>query len=341
MIKIYLWSFFTSLIFGLLFTFLARYLAERYSVYGRSKGYEVDFYLVPLWGGIGIFLAFVFSVGSLFLNSHFRVFLSAKNNFIGQELVSIFIGVLIIIILGIVDDKKGVSIVSKLLIQVIAALLIVTCGIKVTGISLPFLSNSFFFSAIISNFLTIIWLVVFANVINLIDSTDGLAAGVVVINSFVFLIVAILVMKITRSTIITGQLQLTVILCAVLGGATLGFLYYNVFPAKIVLGNSGKMFIGFLLGIITVVGRLKTTAIIALFFPIFIMGMPFLNLSFAVLQKSKKEELLSNINKNDFQYRLLKRGWTQREIVFMMYFFVILMGSGSILTVIFEKIIAK
>ncbi|MCK5534366.1 undecaprenyl/decaprenyl-phosphate alpha-N-acetylglucosaminyl 1-phosphate transferase [bacterium] len=341
MLKIYLWSFFTALILGLGFTFLARSLAIRHSVYGRSKGYAVDFYLVPLWGGIGIFLAFVVSIGSLFFNAQFRLLLSSKNILVGQELAGILIGALIIVILGVIDDKKGISIVSKLLIQIIAALLIVTSGIKVIGVSLPFLPGHLFFSILIGNFLTILWLVVFTNIINLIDDTDGLAGGIVVINSLVFLVVAILLMKVTRSMIITRQLQLTAILCTALGGASLGFLFYNFHPAKIVLGNSGKMFVGFMLGVITVVGRLKTTAVIALFIPLVFVGMPFLNLFFSVLQSSKKKELILKINKKDFQYRLLKKGWTQREIMFMMYFVVVLAGIFSILVVIFENVIVR
>lgn len=341
MLKLYLWSFSVSLILSLIFTPLAKRLAVRFKIYGRTEGDKIHSYLVPRWGGVGIFLAFLFSLGTLFLNSHFRLFFSYKNNLIIQEFIGILIGASIVVVLGVIDDKERVDIASRFLVQVIAALVVLNCGVKISGISLPFLKDFLSFSILVSSFLTILWLVAFINAINLADGIDGLASGLVAIVSLIFLLVAILLIEINPATIVTERLRLVSILCSVLGGTCIGFLFYNFSPAKILLGNSGKMFLGFMLGSITVVGGLKTTAVISLFIPLIIIGLPFLNVFFVIFRRPKKMTPLLKTGKGHLHYQLLKSGWTQREIVFMMYFISTLLGIISILMVIFRYIIAK
>ncbi|MFH1259062.1 MAG: MraY family glycosyltransferase [Elusimicrobiota bacterium] len=116
----------------------------------------------------------------------------------------------------------------------------------------------------------------------------------------------------------------------------MGFLFYNFFPARIFMGDSGSLFLGFMLGVITVIGTLKTMAVIALFVPIIMVGLPLADLIFSVLRRFRNKQPLTQADRQHFHHRLLDLGWTQREIVLLIYILTLLLEMTAILLTVFK-----
>jgi UDP-GlcNAc:undecaprenyl-phosphate/decaprenyl-phosphate GlcNAc-1-phosphate transferase len=125
-------------------------------------------------------------------------------------------------------------------------------------------------------------------------------------------------------------------LCAALTGACMGFLYYNFHPAKIFMGDSGSQFLGFMLGAISVIGTLKTTAVVALFIPIIVVALPVLDVAFSILRRFRKKRPIMEADKEHFHHRLLSIGWTHREIVLLVYIITLILSISAILLTVFK-----
>ena len=343
---LYLSAFVVSLIISFAFTPLAGFLAKKFNVMDHPDERKIHSKAMPRWGGIAIYLGFVLGVCSLFFFPRFGKLLAFKHKIIiNNDLVGIlsienqFIGILlggtILFILGLLDDKKSIPAVPKFLIQIIAALAVINYGVKISGLNLPFLTNYINFPLLFSQIITTFWLIGFMNTINLIDGLDGLAAGVVAIAATTFLVVAILQSD-TKIILFSKQLKLAAILCAALAGACIGFLFHNFHPAKIFMGDSGSQFLGFILGAITVIGTLKTTAVVALFIPIIVVAFPVLDVAFSILRRFSNKKPIMEADKGHFHHRLLGKGWNQREIVFLIYIITFVLSLSAILLTIFN-----
>ncbi|OGS34395.1 MAG: hypothetical protein A2474_03610 [Elusimicrobia bacterium RIFOXYC2_FULL_34_12] len=344
--NLYLSAFIVSLVISFAFTPLAGLLAKKFKVMDNPDARKVHSKLMPRWGGIAIYLGFVVGVCSLFLFKRFGQLLAFRHKVIvndnlidilslENQFIGIIVGGTILFILGLLDDKKSIPPVPKFLIQIIAALTVINYGVNITGLNLPFFSNYLNFPLLLSQIITIFWLIGFMNTINLIDGLDGLAAGVVAIAASTFLIVAILQSD-TKVILFSKQLKLAAILCAALTGACIGFLFHNFYPAKIFMGDSGSQFIGFILGAITVIGTLKTTAVVSLFIPIIVVAFPVLDVAFSILRRFSSKKSIMEADKGHFHHRLLGKGWTQREIVFLIYIITFILSLFAILITIFN-----
>lgn len=259
---------------------------------------------MPRIGGIGIFFGFLF--GYMFFGTP-----SALMN-------SILIGSFIIVFTGIIDDIKPIKARTKLIGQIIAVLIVILYGklllsnLDAFGITIEF--------GIFSYPITIIFMLGCINCMNLIDGLDGLAAG---IGSIFFLTIGIV-------ATIQGKFGLDFILTFIMLGSTLGFLTHNFYPASIFMGDSGALFLGFIMSVITLLGY-KNVMMSSLLIPLLVLAIPILDTIFAIIRRSLKGESISSADKFHIHHQLLNRNLSQRTTVLIIYLVNILLSFASII----------
>lgn len=265
---------------------------------------------MPLMGGLAIFAAVIISV---------LIFLP-----LDKTTFSILIGGTLIVISGIIDDLKDMSPKVKLLFQILAGVVLILGGIKVDFITNPFTSNSsLLYLRWLSIPITLFWVVGITNTLNLIDGLDGLAAGVAMISSLSLMLVA--------SKFGYGEIT---ILSAIVAGSCLGFLPFNFNPAKIFMGDTGALFLGFMLAAISIEGVMKSVATIAVIVPILILGVPIFDTTFAIFRRLLNGQSIMAADKGHLHHRLLNKGFSQKKTVLILY------GISSIFG-LFAVLIAK
>jgi len=235
---------------------------------------------------------------------------------------AILAGAALITLVGAIDDAVDLPPILKLIGQIAAALLAVVVGdVQVAQLTIPFLGTLHLASGV-GGVLTVIWLVAIMNAVNFIDGVDGLAAGLVAIDGVAFTIIAF-ELKGPNST-------LAGILAAVTAGAALGFLFHNFHPASIFMGDSGANLLGYLLGVVTVQGTLKTNAAIALVAPLVILAVPFLDTGFVVAKRLKYGRKQWSADDSHFHHRMARIGFSQRKTVLYMYAWTGLLASFAV-----------
>lgn len=259
---------------------------------------------MPRLGGLAIFLSFL--IGYIFFGE------------VTTQMISILIGGTLLIILGICDDIKPIKARYKFLGQVIAASVVVFYG----NIYLPSLS-AFGLNIEFYNWgypLAILFIVAIINAINLIDGLDGLAGGTC---SIFFLTISIIAFFLDRFR------ALDVTLCLIMLGATLGFLVYNFNPASIFMGDTGSMFLGFMIAVIALLGY-KAATVTSLIIPIIILFLPILDTILAMIRRIIKGENIGMPDKEHIHHQLLKLNKSTRKTVLIMYGINIICASISI-----------
>ena len=251
---------------------------------------------VPRMGGLAIFMGFVLAV-IVFVDFNIQV-------------MGMLLGALIIAGMGAVDDIIGLRPWIKLAMQVLAALVAIRCGIIFTAISNP---NFFSYDTTIpigflSLPLTLIWIVGCTNAVNLVDGLDGLAVGVSAISAFTMLVVSIFV----------AEPNMTFILAA-LCGACVGFMPYNMNPAKIFMGDVGSQFLGFILATVSIMGLFKLHTIITFIVPVLAMFIPLADTAFAFCRRILHGQSPFHADKGHFHHRLLAMGLNQKQAVAVLY----------------------
>lgn len=270
---------------------------------------------MPRLGGLAIFLSFL--LGYILYGD------------ITTQMLSILIGSFLLILVGIFDDINPISARYKLLIQVIAAVIVVIYGqIYFTEITL--FGIHLYFNRAIAYILSIFFIVAITNAINLIDGLDGLAGG---ISSIYFLTIAIIAFILNR----LGGLD--VILCLLMLGATLGFLVYNFPPAKIFMGDSGSLFLGFIISIIALLG-FKVTTFTSLIVPIVILAIPIFDTILAILRRLLKGQNVGVADKEHFHHQLLKMRYSPVASILIIYAIDILFAAISIFYVLGDTEVA-
>ena len=245
------------------------------------------------------------------------------------KLIGFFAGILVLGITCYIDDVKGVPSLVKLAAQIVAAIIVVACGIRIDNISIPFTEGKIIVGEIFSYILTICWIVGITNAINLIDGLDGLSSGVALISCLSLLMVFAL----------NGSPLIAIVLITALAGALVGFLPFNFSPAKTFIGDTGSNFMGFALAIISILGVAKTYTALVLIAPIIILGMPIFDTIFAIFRRIIKGKSLKAVfqpDKGHLHHKLMAKGYTQKQAVLIMYgitatlgmFAVILLESG-------------
>lgn len=259
---------------------------------------------IPTMGGLAIFVAFAFGV---------IAFVDLDSTFVG-----LLVGALIIIILGIFDDIYDLKPYVKLLGQICAALVVCFSGVVIEKITW-FDQIIFFGNWAIP--ITVLWIVAVTNTINLIDGLDGLACGIVAISSFALLAVSLLS---------AGNPTVTVV-AAVLAGACLGFLPYNLNPAKIFMGDAGAMFLGFVLSVISIQGFFKVNAVVSFGVPFLVLGLPILDTAFAIIRRLLKGQHPFRADRKHLHHRLIDMGLNQKQSVSLLYAISALLAIAAVL----------
>jgi UDP-GlcNAc:undecaprenyl-phosphate GlcNAc-1-phosphate transferase len=247
----------------------------------------------PYLGGIAIYIAFAVAV-------------LAGGAFVEPEVQGILIGGGMIVMLGVIDDRRRLSPKVKLLGQIVAAAAAVYgFGVRMDYIFLG--SHQINFGAWAGPF-TIFWMISFINVVNFIDGLDGLAAGISSIASLTLLLVSL-----------QQQFANAIVLTAALAGAAIGFLRYNFNPAKIFMGDAGAMFLGFALSAISVHGMLKTTVTVGVFVPVLALAVPIFDTAFAIIRRVAAGRSIGEADKDHLHHRLLRAGYSHRNTVLLMW----------------------
>jgi len=246
----------------------------------------------PLLGGLAILAGVLFGC-ALFLRWD-------------EQLRGILAGAALITLVGALDDRFDLPPGVKLVGQIAAAVIPVASGVTVENVTIPFVGPIDFGG--LGAPLTVLGLVAVMNVVNFSDGIDGLAAGVCAIAGVTFAIIAF---DLGRDS--AG------VLAAIVGGAALGFLFWNFHPASVFMGDAGALLLGLLLGCVAVQGSLKTNAILALIFPLLVLTVPFLDTTFVVLKRMKYRRPVYSADRWHLHHRLANIGFSQRRAVLYLY----------------------
>lgn len=346
MLKIHLMAFFAALAGAAFLTPACVWLSERMGVLDRPDERKVHAVPVPRWGGLAIFAGVAFALFFLLaLEPRFTALLAFRHPILEagevvgmlslrHQLMGIAAGSTVVLVLGALDDRRPLPAVVKLLAQIIAAYVAMVYGVRVAGAALPgfgFVDLPIFLSQIV----TLLWLLGFMNAINLVDGLDGLAAGIAAVASGTFLVVCVLQGE-SKVLLYAKQLKLAAVLSAAVCGAAVGFLLYNFHPARIFMGDGGALFLGYMLGAISIIGTLKTSAVISLIIPILVVALPVLDVAFALFRRLRSGQGLMHPDRGHFHHRLLALGWTQKEIVLLVYVISLLLSLAAILLTVFK-----
>lgn len=269
-------------------------LAPKWGAVDRPNFRKVHNRTMPRMGGLAIYLSFVLTL----------LFTQPLND---TRLIGLLIGSTLIVLVGLADDIWNLSPRLKLCGQILAALVLVVMGIEVQYITNP-LSGGLVSLGFLAAPLTVLWLVGVTNAVNLIDGLDGLAAGVSIVAATTLAIVG------WRA----GQIGIAV-WALILAGGTLGFLRYNFYPARLFMGDSGAMFLGFNLAALSLLSFTKSTTAFSLIIPFIILGIPILDTLCAIIRRSVAGQPIFQADKEHLHHRLLELGLSHRKTVLIIY----------------------
>lgn len=268
---------------------------------------------IPRLGGIGIYAGFL--LGYMIFGEQ------------SIQMNAVLIGSIVIIITGIFDDLKPIPARYKFLGQLIGASVIpLYGGIVLKDISAFGLYIDF---GILAYPVTILFIVGIINCINLIDGLDGLSAG---ISSIYFITIGIIAILLHNST------GLDVILTFIMLGSTLGYLWHNFYPAKIFMGDSGSMFLGYIIAVIALLG-FKNVTLTSFIVPILLLAMPILDTLFAIIRRTLKHQSISTPDKSHLHHQLLNLKFSQRKTVLIIYLVDILFAMASVIYALGNKML--
>ena len=233
---------------------------------------------------------------------------------INHEMAGLLIGCTAIVALGIWDDVCNIPAKVKLVGQIICACIPVAFGIQIEWLTNPF-GELIILPELIAIPLTIFWIIGFTNTVNLIDGLDGLAAGISFIASIFMFLMAF-----------TMNQYLPAMIILAMAGAALGFLQYNFNPAKIFMGDTGSMLLGYTMAVTAVLGLVKTAATVALVVPVIALGVPILDTLFAIIRRKMSGVPIFKPDKGHLHHRLLALGLTQKQAVLTMYLVSLVLG---------------
>src|SRR5437764_1907868 len=281
-------------------------MARLLGVVDQPDGRRVNRRAVPRLGGLALFLG-IFVPALAFLD-------------LGRETRGLLLGAAVATTVGAIDDFRGLVWWEKLGGQVAAAAIATGFGIWVHRFTFPVLGIHALPEAV-GIPLTILWIVAIMNMVNFLDGLDGLAAGVCGIAGATFSVIALSLGKVNPA-----------ILSAIVFGAALGFLRHNFYPARIFMGDSGALLLGFVLATVSVQGLLKTAATVALFFPLLVLAVPIIDTSFVVARRLKHREKVFAPDQAHLHHRFLRRGFSQRTAALYMYAWCLTLAAAALAT---------
>lgn len=262
---------------------------------------------IPRLGGLAIFWGFMVSI-LLFVR-------------ITPQMQGILLGSVVIVILGVVDDIVPLPALLKFAVQIAAALIPVFHGVVIHVISNPNLlsQNPYWNMGNLSIPITVLWIVGITNSVNLIDGLDGLAIGVSAISATTVLVIALLVAE--------GEVA---VVMAALVGACVGFMPYNMNPAKMFMGDTGATFLGYILATMSIQGLFKFYAVISFAVPFLILGLPIFDTSFAFIRRIAHGQSPMHPDRGHVHHRLIDMGMSQKQAVATLYVISAILGLSAV-----------
>ena len=284
---------------------------------------------MPRLGGVAVLAGFFVSIIYLLIvmNVEKTITLFGEEQYF-IKILGFIVGALILAVTCFIDDAKGIPALAKLAGQLLAAGMVVACGIKIDLVNIPFLENQMNLNDVLSYIVTIGWIVGITNAINLIDGLDGLSSGVTLISCISLLIIFSL----------NGSPVISIILITALAGAIVGFLPYNFNPAKTFIGDTGSNFLGYSLAVISILGVAKTYTAIVIIAPLIVLGLPIFDTLFAIVRRVIKGKSLKAIlapDKGHLHHRLMAKGYSQKQSVLILYGITASLGMFAI--ILFES----
>ena len=306
----YIWAFLIALFVALIATPAVIVLAAKTGAMDAPDARKVHKGPMPRIGGLAIYCGFMAAILAM-LN------FAELTQEVANGVIGLLLGGTLIVIIGLIDDYKNLPAKVKLLGQILAACVVVYFDVRIDVITDPF--GDYLYLEYLAAPATVFWIVGLTNTVNLIDGLDGLAAGVSTIASITIMLVAL-----------QEDVMIVALFTAALAGAALGFLRYNFNPAKIFMGDTGSMFLGFILAGISVIGAVKCTATIALIVPILALGLPIMDTTFAIIRRYRGGVPIFKPDKGHLHHRLLDLGFSQRQAVLLMYVISALLGLSAV-----------
>ncbi|MBW7651777.1 glycosyltransferase family 4 protein [Anoxybacillus sp. ST4] len=296
---------FLCFVVAVLITPAVKWLAFKVGATDKPNQRKVHQKIMPRLGGLAIFISFI--VGYVVLQPD------------SPYATSIVIGATIIVLTGVLDDMYELSPKWKLFGQIAAAIVVIYGGIRIDFINLPFGGHLNF--GLLSIPITMLWIIGITNAINLIDGLDGLAAGV---SSIALVTIAGMAATMGNTYVFVFSMSLLLL------GSTLGFLLYNFHPAKIFMGDTGALFLGYMISVLSLLG-FKNVTVFSLIIPILILGVPISDTLFAIVRRIVNKQPLSAPDKSHLHHCLLRLGYSHRQTVLIIYGMAAMFGLAAVL----------
>lgn len=296
----YLTSFIISFIFVCLATPILIKIGLKFGFVDQVNQRKIHRGAIPRIGGIGISIGTLLPIFLLCFFFHSNIIVKTTNN-----IVLYFVGGLAVSLLGLFDDIKGINAKIKLLFQTAIAFLATQYGALVESLPMPWGRLEL---GVFSYVLTIFWIVGIINAFNLIDGMDGLSSGITLFSSLTIAMLAI-----------ANDYLPTALVALALAGAVTGFLIYNFNPARIFMGDSGSMFIGYILAVLSLRSQSKAHAVVSIMVPIIAMGVPIIDTTLAFTRRILRHQSIFAADKQHIHHFLLSSGFNQRKTVLILY----------------------
>ncbi|WP_078555844.1 glycosyltransferase family 4 protein [Bacillus alkalicellulosilyticus] len=280
--------------------------AKHFKFMDKPNQRNVHITPIPRLGGVSIIVGAAIGF----------IYLSPQSDYISH----IIAGALVIIVTGIVDDKYSLDAKIKLVLQLVAATIVVSSGLIIQSIHFPYIGDIQL--GVFSYAITIIWIVAITNAINLIDGLDGLAGGVAIIALTTIVIMGII--DPANHAVVIGM-------SVILIGSTLAFLLFNFHPAMIFMGDTGALFLGYCIAIISILGLFKSVTLFSFVIPVIILAVPIFDTVFAIIRRILNQQKISTPDKGHLHHCLLEMGYSHRQTVFIVYGYSCFFGICAIL----------
>ncbi|MCW1968826.1 MAG: undecaprenyl/decaprenyl-phosphate alpha-N-acetylglucosaminyl 1-phosphate transferase [Anaerolineae bacterium] len=306
--QIILILFFGALVIAVALTPISKWLAPHVGLIANPRSRDMHTVPVPRMGGVAIFIAVMAGV------------LLLQNTFEFRQFGAMVFAAALVSFLGLADDRFSLSAYVRLIAQVLAALFVWYAGVRVQMFEALWLDIP----------LTVIWIVGITNAMNFLDNMDGLLAGICAVICSFFLLLAVM----------NGQ-YLVGALAAALLGACIGFLFYNLNPASVFMGDSGSMFLGFLIACVAIKLRFAQAANVSWMVPLVVLGLPVFDTTMVFISRLRRgKNPLTTPGKDHTSHRIAKHGFSNREAVMICYLVCVSLGIIAMLISMLDKISA-
>lgn len=292
-------AFLIATVISIVTTPLSIQWSQKWGIIARPSSRKIHREPIPSWGGSALVIAILFGTASSWL--------ILKT--IPDRAFGVLIGLVVIVVVGTLDDRFSLSPRTKLIGQIAAAVLPTAFGLRIAFITNPFGEGYIFLQTWQEWLLTVFWIVAITNALNLIDGLDGLAAGVSFFASL------------TLAFLAAGQKLFTIAAAfAAVAGACMGFLPYNFHPARVFMGDTGAMALGYLFATLSIMGAVKSVAALSVFFMTgIVLAYPILDTAFAIFRRWFKGRPIFSADREHLHHRLLDSGFDQRQAVLVLY----------------------